>query len=216
MKTVRRPPYPKWNPGYFPCSSLTPFLPLSSRRPSVSFGGFGLRLTFEIPFAPPVISLPEVVNKWTVLGATLTLLLVSEVGVLSINETVGAKRALRFVLIMLVIGNLSGLFCVALAWQLSEPPLTWPFQISVWILALTALSLAPRMGIIRQSIRRREIRPASSGNLMEPKNWEAKHRRPVQRRQQQARPAPQPSSRTLPFRFPHAVHRCPSVDSGLD
>ena len=41
MKTVRRPPYPKWNPGYFPCSSLTP-LPLSSRRPSVSFGGFGL------------------------------------------------------------------------------------------------------------------------------------------------------------------------------
>ena len=44
MKTVRRPPYPKWNPGYFPCSSLTP-LPLSSRRPSVSFGGFGLRRT---------------------------------------------------------------------------------------------------------------------------------------------------------------------------
>ena len=41
MKTVRRPPYPKWNLGYFPCSSLTP-LPLSSRRPSVSFGGFGL------------------------------------------------------------------------------------------------------------------------------------------------------------------------------
>ncbi len=44
MKTVRRPPYPKWNPGYFPCSSLTP-LPLSSRRPSVSFGGFGVSLT---------------------------------------------------------------------------------------------------------------------------------------------------------------------------
>ena len=43
MKTVRRPPYPKWNPGYFPCSSLTP-LPLSSRRPSVSFGGFGLKV----------------------------------------------------------------------------------------------------------------------------------------------------------------------------
>ena len=43
MKTVRRPPYPKWNPGYFPCSSLTP-LPLSSRRPSVSFGGFGLKI----------------------------------------------------------------------------------------------------------------------------------------------------------------------------
>ena len=24
MKTVRRPPYPKWNPGYFPCSSPPP------------------------------------------------------------------------------------------------------------------------------------------------------------------------------------------------
>ena len=51
MKTVRRPPYPKWNPGYFPCSSLTT-LPLSSRRPSVSFGGFGftgseLELNYE-------------------------------------------------------------------------------------------------------------------------------------------------------------------------
>ena len=43
MKTVRRPPYPKWNLGYFPCSSLIP-LPLSSRRPSVSFGGFGLMI----------------------------------------------------------------------------------------------------------------------------------------------------------------------------
>ena len=46
MKTVRRPPYPKWNPGYFPCSSLIP-LPLSSRCPSVSFGGFGLRKAVE-------------------------------------------------------------------------------------------------------------------------------------------------------------------------
>ena len=48
MKTVRRPPYPKWNPGYFPCSSLTP-LPLSSRRPSVSFGGFGLKELEQLP-----------------------------------------------------------------------------------------------------------------------------------------------------------------------
>ena len=50
MKTVRRPPYPKWNPGYFPCSSLTP-LPLSSRRPSVSFGGFGLKSVAQVMFA---------------------------------------------------------------------------------------------------------------------------------------------------------------------
>ena len=42
LKTVRRPPiYPK-TPGHLPCSSLTHPLPLSSRRPSVSFGGFGL------------------------------------------------------------------------------------------------------------------------------------------------------------------------------
>ena len=44
LKTVRRPPiYPK-TPGHLPCSSLTHPLPLSSRRPSVSFGGFGLML----------------------------------------------------------------------------------------------------------------------------------------------------------------------------
>ena len=34
--------YPK-TPGHLPCSSLTHPLPLSSRRPSVSFGGFGLK-----------------------------------------------------------------------------------------------------------------------------------------------------------------------------
>ena len=40
LKTVRRPPiYPK-TPGHLPYS-LTHPLPLSSRRPSVSFGGFG-------------------------------------------------------------------------------------------------------------------------------------------------------------------------------
>ena len=45
LKTVRRPPiYPK-TPGHLPCSSLTHPLPLSSRRPSVSFGGFGIKVT---------------------------------------------------------------------------------------------------------------------------------------------------------------------------
>ena len=55
LKTVRRPPiYPK-TPGHLPCSSLTHPLPLSSRRPSVSFGGFGLR-----DIAPPyAVWLPQ-------------------------------------------------------------------------------------------------------------------------------------------------------------
>ena len=52
LKTGRRPPiYPK-TPGHLPCSSLTHPLPLPSRRPSVSFGGFGLSTNFlsgEIP-----------------------------------------------------------------------------------------------------------------------------------------------------------------------
>ena len=44
LKTGRRPPiYPK-TPGHLPCSSLTHPLPLPSRRPSVSFGGFGIYL----------------------------------------------------------------------------------------------------------------------------------------------------------------------------
>ena len=43
LKTVRRPPiYPK-SPGHLPCSSLSHPLPLPSRPPSVSFGGFGLK-----------------------------------------------------------------------------------------------------------------------------------------------------------------------------
>ena len=48
LKTVRRPPiYPK-TPGHLPCSSLTHPLPLSSRRPSVSFGGFGLTIRANV------------------------------------------------------------------------------------------------------------------------------------------------------------------------
>ena len=47
--TVRRPPiYPK-TPGHLPCSSLTHPLPLSSRRPSVSFGGFGIKQGQRLP-----------------------------------------------------------------------------------------------------------------------------------------------------------------------
>ena len=67
MKTVRRPPYPKWNPGYFPCSSLTP-LPLSSRRPSVSFGGFGLRNSMGIDTEGRLYSAPSGTYSFTVLG----------------------------------------------------------------------------------------------------------------------------------------------------
>ena len=53
LKTVRRPPiYPK-TPGHLPCSSLTHPLPLSSRRPSVSFGGFGLNRSFFRNSAQP-------------------------------------------------------------------------------------------------------------------------------------------------------------------
>ncbi len=48
LKTARRPPiYPK-TPGHLPCSSLTHPLPLPSRRPSVSFGGFGVTLGFDV------------------------------------------------------------------------------------------------------------------------------------------------------------------------
>ena len=69
MKTVRRPPYPKWNPGYFPCSSLTP-LPLSSRRPSVSFGGFGLRpnnlqeMAYEVAAVRPGVGINHGVSQF--------------------------------------------------------------------------------------------------------------------------------------------------------
>ena len=78
MKTVRRPPYPKWNPGYFPCSSLTP-LPLSSRRPSVSFGGFGLK---QNDFLRP---LNEFSGGW-VMRAALGKLLFMKPDVLLLDE----------------------------------------------------------------------------------------------------------------------------------
>ena len=66
LKTVRRPPiYPK-TPGHLRCSSLTHPLPLSSRRPSVSFGGFGLSLRRSIPACagePRLSASPSSANK---------------------------------------------------------------------------------------------------------------------------------------------------------
>ena len=70
LSTVRRPPiYPK-TPGHLPCSSLTHPLPLSSRRPSVSFGGFGLKsmslrgnqLSGEVP--AELADLPNLKRVW--------------------------------------------------------------------------------------------------------------------------------------------------------
>ena len=56
LKTVRRPPiYPK-TPGHLPCSSLTHPLPLPSRRPSVSFGGFGLSIRWKFETAISIIA----------------------------------------------------------------------------------------------------------------------------------------------------------------
>ena len=56
LKTGRRPPiYPK-TPGHLPCSSLTHPLPLPSRRPSVSFGGFGPKATAYERATDPVTS----------------------------------------------------------------------------------------------------------------------------------------------------------------
>ncbi len=71
LKTLRRPPiYPK-TPGHLPCSSLTHPLPLSSRRPSVSFGGFGFtehgspNLSFFDKDGSPRISLGLFKSNWT-------------------------------------------------------------------------------------------------------------------------------------------------------
>ena len=93
MKTVRRPPYPKWNPGYFPCSSLTP-LPLSSRRPSVSFGGFGLRArgnpTYATGFADGKAFPPKGVSGGESGGPTLGFILDEDGGRVRELPLVGA------------------------------------------------------------------------------------------------------------------------------
>ena len=48
LKTVRRPPIYPNEPSHLPCSNPSvPTLPLSSRRPSVSFGGFGIKPVIE-------------------------------------------------------------------------------------------------------------------------------------------------------------------------
>ena len=66
LKTGRRPPiYPK-TPGHLPCSSLTHPLPLPSRRPSVSFGGFGLidpTLSRQISQVVPTIAAANLALK---------------------------------------------------------------------------------------------------------------------------------------------------------
>ena len=56
LKTGRRPHiYPK-TPGHLPCSFLTHPLPLPSRRPSVSFGGFGLTQMMAGPFCTMLLA----------------------------------------------------------------------------------------------------------------------------------------------------------------
>ncbi len=72
LKTARRPPiYPK-TPGHLPCSSLTHPLPLPSRRPSVSFGGFGVRGINVFPSAIAAVlssTAPEATGEFQVVLA---------------------------------------------------------------------------------------------------------------------------------------------------
>ena len=71
LKTLRRPPiYPK-TPGHLPCSSLTHPLPLSSRRPSVSFGGFGLRRVAQPEDQAKVIAFLASADADYVTGVTI-------------------------------------------------------------------------------------------------------------------------------------------------
>ena len=58
MKTVRRPPYPKWNPGYFPCSSLTP--PSAFLTPSI---GVLRRIRFKRAYERKYLGSESVIRK---------------------------------------------------------------------------------------------------------------------------------------------------------
>ena len=100
------PIYPK-TPGHLPCSSLTHPLPLSSRRPSVSFGGFGLKLTYVLvelgdkgflslpvsswsaPKIPPAPSISALLQVRTWLGWTSNLPAISAV----VSSPLSASRA---------------------------------------------------------------------------------------------------------------------------
>ena len=60
------PFYPNSSPDYRFCNFLTP-LPLSSRRPSVSIGGFGLMRKWDMPTTwadPDVVPYAARVSVW--------------------------------------------------------------------------------------------------------------------------------------------------------
>ena len=63
LKTVRRPPIYPMTPGHLPCSSLTHPLPLPSPRPSMSFGGFGLKKSPNYEAANGGGSVPTAVSN---------------------------------------------------------------------------------------------------------------------------------------------------------
>ena len=69
LKTVRRPPIYRKSPGHLPCSSLTHPLPLPSRRPSVSFGGFGLRNDSPVPDTAHMALVQRLTGTHEVAGA---------------------------------------------------------------------------------------------------------------------------------------------------
>ena len=70
MKTVRRPPYPKWNPGYFPCSSLTP--PSAFLTPSIGVLRWIRAKAFLRTYGFLAAILPYTYAEWERLSIFLT------------------------------------------------------------------------------------------------------------------------------------------------
>lgn len=133
-------------------------------------GGLGVELPSEFPFGLPVVTFPEVITTWSVVGSSIALLMLV-VGIFAFgDERVGGKTLAVTLDAIAVIGVLIGLYVVAGVWEIVSPSLSWPIQVPVWVLVVLTPILAAESGSIRLLVRRRGRRSSSYSPLIEPKN----------------------------------------------
>jgi len=147
-------------------------------------GGLGVEVPSEFPFVLPVVTFPEAIAAWSVVGMSIALLLLL-VGIFVFgDERVGGKAVADILDAIAVIGALIGLYVVAGFWEIVFPSLSWPMQVPVWVLVALTPILAALSGLVRLLVRRRGRRSSSYSPLVEPKNalarfdiWQWRNRR---------------------------------------
>ena len=137
-------------------------------------GWANVDVPLDLPLELPVVSFQADSYGWTVIGATVVLLLLSSVVLVFGSAPYGGRTLIRVNGACVLLGTLTGLWAIAMAWRLVGPALPWLYHLAIWAPVVMTPALAARAGWVRLLVRRRGMRSNEYTILVKPKNSKAR------------------------------------------